>query len=359
MSIWERVVWSGTNWVNEIDVADPPVDPAGPNPVWTVGVSIPGPTVGGTGYDRDSFGNIIRVAKPTETFYGDYTMNTSNGSLKNLIIVGRLIIGNGVANPKIRNVEVRAPGTGTYGDEYTAVETQRGTGVLIEFCEVYSVSPGWAASNGVGHKNYTIRWSHIHHVTDALRVHTSGDNSGPANVLMEGVWTRDHLVVSPDPSGISRTDNMTHSDGIEIEGGSNIVVRGCRFDSYISKDYGSNVTWGSTTSPYAAMSYGASGGKALTQANSCIIVVSNTGVTSGLVIEDNWFNGGKIALNFGNAGNAGNDAIIRRNKFNHDQWFVGHAIDIDATGTNIVVGSGADANVYADTGALVTVRRNA
>ena len=312
-------------------------DPGGePTPAPTAFVSgTTKPTASNTGVGGDGTTHTLTARA------GDLVVTTSNQTYTDLDIAGRVIIGNGITGTKLSHCKIR--GSGTYTSEVYMVDTDGGTNTTIEFCEIYCQS-GWGGSNGVGAKNYTIRRSNIHHVTDGLRINRSGNAStqNPAAVI-EDNYVHDLIVRTPDPL-YSRTDNKTHSDCIEIEGCDSARIYGNNFAAYHSTDGSSNVNRvtisGSLLMPTTSTGTGT---YPFSQANAAIMYADNTPPINNVTVEKNWFGGGEVTINHRDKGTG----TIRNNRFDRGSF---KSVPIfPATSTTFTISG----NTYEDNGAAI------
>lgn len=119
--------------------------------------------------------------------------------------------------------------------------------------------------------------------------------TGKANVTIEGCWFHDLTFFSPDPT--HNSDNQTHNDCIQWEGGTNVTIRGNRFDGYYTLAVGNPTAhpkvdgvgnlW--PVSPYSNKH----------RALSILMVNAASGRPDpdNLIFEHNWANGGAVGIN--------------------------------------------------------------
>lgn len=343
MPFWERVVWTNGAWTKAPVFTEPEPLPSDP---FVVGTTVPSALNTGTGFNRDGFGNVVTVAKPTTVHTGDYTANTANEVIQNTIITGRIIVS--AANVKIRNCEIKI-GTQSSDGRYGIHNTTTGaTGTVVEFCEIYGANPSTYV-NGIGVKDFTAFRCHIHHVVDAFRVYTA---TGVAtNVVMEANYSHDMLLLTPDVafSG-TRADNKTHCDIVQLQGGAGTVIRGNYFNGTRAL-----ASWGATTdgsdyvlntsatSPFPPVS---SGGVLHAQCNSAIIVTPDIGQVTNLLVENNWLSGGEATFHAGSSSNTGFTGTMRNNIFTKDTF--------NSTSGSPYTGSNTPLSVYIDSSVSVT-----
>lgn len=276
---------------------------------------------------------------------GTFTVTAamSGQTISNLNISGNLIIDSGVTEVHFVNCLIR--GVGFTGSDLIKINAPVSANITFDFCEIRS-DDNWIGAIGIGRDGMVVRRCYVHHLTDAIRV-TGNDTVVEGNVLGP------LLLRTPDIQ--TRTDNKTHSDVIQIEGGARARIRGNKLFAMATTDGSSNVTHILSADPFTPTTSTDTNGRAHPQALSALMFTPNVGAVTDFLVEGNWIYGGEIAINAGSAGNSTSIGSIINNKFDRNQWYLGHTIDIDPTGTDIT----ATGNVYMDNSAAVTVRRNA
>lgn len=288
------------------------------------------PDATNTGYGKEG-----RTATLTP-YSGDYTVSASNQTIQNLDISGRVTIGSGVTGTRIINCRIRGGYTGS--SEVSVINCSSGSNTTIEFCEI-SHSGNWGGINGIGTKNFTIRRCNIHNVVDGIRVNTAGSatTANPAATI-EDNYIHDLILRTPDPL-YNRSDNKTHSDGVQVQGGSNIRIFGNTIRGYHSTDGSSNVTnvTGSDQTPTS------SGGTPFPQTTSAIMFSADTPPITNTTVSKNWIGGGAVSINHRNEGTG----TISGNRFDRGS-FLNTPIYPSTSSTFTISG-----NVYEDNGASV------
>lgn len=210
------------------------------------------------------------------------------------------------------------------------------TNVELEDCDLIPDVPTLWQNGLLGH-DYTLTRCKIQHVPDGCGVYNTNSPTGDVGVTVQmchisklGWWY-------PDPN---QTDG-THADGIQIQGGSDMVVRGNYIDAHFDTSIGDS-PWSRNSSPnYEALS--------------CLMYTPNVGDITDSVVDKNWLFGGEISVNCGDDDNSGNDlGDFTDNRFGHDQYYTEHTLDFDSGASFYASG-----NIYDDTEAAVTVRTNA
>lgn len=165
--------------------------------------------------------------------------------------------------------------------------------------------------------------------TDAVGVKVASDNiNGPIrceiryNFLDELSWWW-----APTGGIVHPSDNDTHNDTIQWQGGTGLKVIGNYLGGTISDTVGTFDT--------------AANGNARTNnvdnhksSLACLMITdSPRGTLFDGVVTDNWFFEGKMAVNAGSDALTGSLGIFHRNRFFENQWLVGWAMGTDASNT--------------------------
>lgn len=127
--------------------------------------------------------------------------------------------------------------------------------------------------NGIIGNNFTVRNTEIKGVIDSL--HITG-----SDVLVEGSWLHDNLFYANDPN---QKSGPSHADSIQIQGGSNIVIR----NNVIEDAYSSAVQ--TTQDRGAVTGLKITGNKINGGGCSVNIALGSLGPLQGTVITDNTF----------------------------------------------------------------------
>ena len=116
---------------------------------------------------------------------------------------------------------------------------------------------------------------------------------------IEGNYVHDLFYAGPDPN---HSDNHTHNDGVQIQGGGNIKIIGNTLDALAG-------TASTLTSPY----FPAVTGQA-------IALTPNVSAIHDLLIDRNWMDGGAQSIGGTVAQGLGSGIVISNNRFGHLQW---------------------------------------
>lgn len=315
----------------------------------------------------DSF--VMDVTEPTESntgprlattavHNGNVTLTTAQVFERNEVN-GRIIIPQNASGRIIIRDNIIDASGGTYTSQKAVIEVHPNTGaeVVIEHNEIR----GKVGMIGIGTRRFTAIRNHVHHVEDAFRLSNVNGAGASLSVEIAGNFLEGLIMRSPDPYN-TRTDNKTHSDVIQIEGGDGAYIHGNALHAYSTTDGTSNVGWVQNASPWLPVATGTPGASAHPQALSGIMLTPASGLApiTNLRANRNWIYGGEVGINGGSGRNSTTTGELIGNRFDRTQWRATHTIDLDATATGLLTppAGTADANIYTDTGASVTVRRN-
>ena len=259
---------------------------------------------------------------------GDLVVTQPRMTIENLRINGRLIIR--AADVLVRNCWVQGAANPSKDNQALVDCTHaRCVGFVIKDSVLAPQTPtyGW---NGISGHDYTACRLDIYRTVDGGRVYNGnpGMGSAPSNVVFTSCWIHGMALFAPDPN---HSDNRTHNDIIQIEGGSGTKIIGCRLEGYIAKSWPrmnpgtSDPTLRSANVWAAPHPYSASGRCVTT---SCIQITPNVGGVTNLQIDGNWLYGGAVGINAANrcrhsGVNGGNLGAIVNNRFDRTQGLQG------------------------------------
>jgi hypothetical protein len=300
--------------------------------------------------DATNTGVLPNVSRTTST--GNITLGT-NGVLQNRNVLGRVIITG--ANVIVRNCRI----SGGASNPGPLIECYSGSvsNAQIIDCDIGMLDNSnahWNWNGPTGH-GFTLLRCNIHHTTDGVGIFKTSANGGGAGVTynagvtVKQCWIHDLAWWTAATGGVVHSDTETHSDGIQIQGGTHVQILGNTIDAYLAKQYAHWWTVGqSLTEPYnfiAAQSlptpapyYGGpyQGGRAYLFPDrgtgtfatgrynvgqlAALMINNNVGRVHSLTVTDNWINGGKAAINGGLVRASGeNLGTFHRNKFDRGQ----------------------------------------
>ncbi len=234
---------------------------------------------------------------------------------------------------KVRHCILR--GQGVDGGKSTSAVVGGGAqldrqGLVIEDTLIdFSGRENWFA-DGVQGSNLTVRRSEIVRGTDGVGLMTAAGNA-----LIETSWIHDGAYATwtastPEPKP-SHANLATHNDGVQIQRGKNLTIRG----NFIGGVHGTIAGSGDDYDTSCVMI-----GQAVDS--------SYANKIDNVLVEKNWFRGGAASVNlFYRNGNDLSGVTIRGNRFLRDRGYY------------ILKGAGVKAriegNVFDDTGAPVTI----
>ncbi|MCU1458700.1 MAG: Esterase [Actinomycetia bacterium] len=236
------------------------------------GVSSLGP--GGVGQIGPSNAAIMRPS-------GSITITTPGQVVENINVSGTITIN--ANNVTVRNFRAQ-----------NVVQNANNGGMLLEDGEVYG--GGSFTGDGIAWANYTLRRMNVHNTFDGLKAH--------GNVLIENSWVHDMNEFKGLQYGAG---GYSHNDGLQTSSGSNITIRGSRFER--------------------------------TGFNSAIFIDADQGPIGNVLIENNFIDGGGFSLysiqsrsapQFGVPTNV----VVRNNVFGSDHLFDYAVLGGGATWTN-------------------------
>jgi len=278
----------------------------------------------------------------------------SGKTYSNLDVRHTVVPGPNVGNVTYRNCIFRGPMTLPMGISslYTMYRPHKRGFTFID-CTFRPQHPNfrWVGLQGYG---FTLRRCDASKLVDQVEVFNTnngpkgaGDNSlrnGPCDVVIEQCYFHDSAYWGPSVDTGKARDG-SHSDGIQWEGGTGLVVRGNYFTGKLRGQYQPNYLGGDTT-------------------NSAMMIKPDAGNISGGVITKNWFGGGAVTINVADAPAKKryitNVGSITHNHFYRDQFYSPTAILVGTTkkGTHTKIGVSTTNNVFVANGKAVPVIRN-
>jgi hypothetical protein len=237
---------------------------------------------------------------------GDLNLTTPGQVVEGLDIHGYVNVT--APNVTIRDSIVRGGTTPTRGRGLIRDTTASATNLLVEDTELAPDRPS-VYLDGLQGWNFTARRLDIHGTVDGVKIHGN-------KVRVESSWIHDLVAYDHDPA---QNGGPSHNDGVQILGGSGIVLTGNSI----------------------------SGGPA-----SGIQVTQSQGSVRGLVIEGNFIDRGTCAVKLQNAPLSTLGPVVARdNRIGSGVTIAG--CGILRTGATVLQESG---NAWADTAKAVTAR---
>jgi len=278
----------------------------------------------------------------------------------NLDIRNTVIPGSTVGNVTYKNCFFRGPAvrpTGTTG-LFTAYRPHQRGFVFID-CTFLPQLPDYRWVGVVGYGFKLLRCD-ISIVVDNVEVYVSstaapGENpDGLCDVIIQQCYFHDSaffaygITDTSDPrwGGGETSTNGSHSDGIQWEGATGLIVQGNYFTGKLASVYVPGLGGGTNTST-----------------NSAMMIKPDVGAISGATITQNWFSGGSVSVNVADAPTKSRYiddlGTLSSNRFGHDQLYAPTVILVGTTvsGAHTTIAVTATGNVYDDTSAAVAITR--
>lgn len=274
-----------------------------------------------------TFGVWTGVEKPTAantgatgtltTLMGDQVITTPGTVLEDLDIHGKVSIR--AADVILRNCNIRGNATASTNSGIVDCTHSACLRALIEDCTIYAENPSVWWTGILGH-DYTARRVNVHHVVDFFGCYNTNNTAALLNVLIEQCYGHDMSCLSPDPN---HTDNHTHNDGIQIQGGGGVTAR---YNNLVCTP-GSGSTPGVTPT-------------------SSIMVTPNLSACPSLVFVDNWLDGGAAVINISDKGKGtATSGWIANNRFGRTSSGYMMLVDVTLTGfTGLPAATALDTN---------------
>lgn len=314
------------------------------------------------GVTKPVAGNVgigLVAPTPVNTYDGDILITTAGTTIENLVVNGRILVR--AANVTVRNCWVRGGAAVTSGN--TALidcNHSAAFNVLVEYCLLVPRNPSVYVNGMIGH-DYTVRRTETFHGVDGFGIYNTSNSNGPARVVIESSWAHDVYYYSPDPN---HGDNRTHNDGgVQVQGNSQITLRGSRLECNVSTVAGNGYP-GASPAPVASNPYFPSA------TGQAVGITPNVGAVTSFLMELCWLDYGAQSFTaipgaFSAAATVGE---IRGNRFGRNQPTLTKGgvsakravlVDPNLSFTNMVAATGADTNgnVFEDTGLPVTIYR--
>lgn len=258
---------------------------------------------------------------------------TSDLTLRRTIINGRVVLPSNASGTVIledclvdaRDVQISSP--------RPAIEQHVNSGAELILKNVEII--GKTGIIGIGYRRFTAINVHIHHVEDAIRLHNSGGVGQALNVEVAGSLLGPLILETPDPY-ITRTDQKTHPDVVQIEGGQGAYLHGNAMLAYHTTDGTSNVDWvRDTPTPQIPVAPGTPNSRPHPQALSGVILTPNVSPITDFAIDYNWIEGGEMGFHAASSSNSTSTGHANHNRFDKGQWLAGWAMGIHSSATGI------------------------
>jgi hypothetical protein len=350
---------------------------------------------------QDNVGVLSGVARPN-VFSSDITINTDDTVYSNATFNCRVKIQ--AARARFYNClfagNASPPASNTNLVECTHANC---VDAYFEDCSVIPGTPSKRWQIGIAGHDYILNRVYIDGSVDGLNIFKSGVGSGYQTNVQAiqcefgnlGYWT------ASATNDVHPSDRITHNDAIQHMGGGGTLIRGCTVKGYYRRQYAHWQSSNYPTEPYAPItlnsladggpwfgipdrnikvpgsggtlangryntSYSSTSGQAGSLAS--LMIGDDVGYSFDLRVYGNWFYGGEFCINGGGNANPGGGVSLGqfyRNKFARDmgnQGSGGDPMTLNCQGggwsaaTVDAPTSGANANVYMDTGLPILPR---
>lgn len=315
----------------------------------TIGGALGGWIYGANGtYKPSAATSGVPAGTVLTTHTGSYTITTPGTTITAMNITGGVDIK--AANVTISASKGVGPSAGSGGSSVVDCRWTGCINALVTDCELAPAVPATSFNSAMGH-DVTWQRCNMHAGTDGVRSSTNNHDGGNigsnANVFLLGNYIHGLAGWVNDPAAPVNSGpepHASHNDPWQPEGGNHATAIGNFFDGRIDP------TLGHGTATAATWNGGNHFISGVLNTNSCNQFNTNTTatVTTGLVVNNNWFDYGYIALNA--ALGAGNHFdSIQNNLFGHHTT---SGVHINLVGTTVGTLAG---NAFEDHVGTITV----
>jgi len=201
------------------------------------------------------------------TLSGDQVVTVAGTTIEDKDIYGKVTVR--AANVTLRNCRIRGNATQSSNSGLVDATHSSVSNLLIEDCTLAAGTPSVWWTGIIGH-DYTARRCNISQVVDGFGVYNTANPSAHSGVLIELNYVHDLSCISPDPN---HSDNKTHGDVVQIQGGGYVIIRNNHFDATPSSTSTAGV-----------------------KPTSCVMITPNVSACPGNVITGNWLYGVSAAV---------------------------------------------------------------
>lgn len=150
---------------------------------------------------------------------GNITVTVAGTIVQNLDLQGKVIIK--AANVTVRRCRIKGIAGGDQGaDGLVDCRDAAAIGTLVEDCELAPTTPSYMWNSVMGH-DVTVRRCNMYGTTDSVGIYNTNAPGQPITSVVEDSYMHDYVWWANDPY---QTDG-THNDGLEIQGGTDLVMR--------------------------------------------------------------------------------------------------------------------------------------
>lgn len=248
--------------------------------------------------------------------------------------------------------EFRGPSPGPASTNSAAKCTDVATlRTRFEFCDFIARSPTNHFNALSGH-DYTAHRCYVKNFVDGFNVYNTAAPGAASNVRLEGNCVELLSYFSPDPT---QSDNATHNDCVQHQGGSGTVIVGNTLAGFVDPAVGN-----ANEPPTTDGSGNHTGGYRYSRspipdgfwANAAIQFNNNVGNSMNVTVDRNWIDGGGASINVPSTACTG--LAITGNRFGQHAR-LGSGFNIIAPSALVITVTG---NVDESTGAAANHRAN-
>ena len=318
-------------------VAEP--SPVDPNYVLPDGTPL-GPADMGTldVYTGTGAGDLLTISATDQVYYG-----VDFGSTR-VKIEG--------ARTKLRHCRWNMDRGGNTRDSLLIDTMAAAVGVELENLDINASYQGNPGMSAIGGRNYTLRNSRLRNFTDFISAFMQTSAGGDLGVLLEGNWLSDMTFwAHPNTGVVHPSDDITHCDLLQGQGGKGIDVIRNRLDAHYSTTLGTGTpgsgdefvpgtgytnAWG-VSKRYEIVEgngqFSAGQPGAFLGGSIAALMFSNggRGDMGDNNILDNWGSGGAQWLNAGGYVGTAPFLTVHRNKIKRDQRQSNGQLSVKAT----------------------------
>lgn len=201
--------------------------------------------------------------------YGDIVVTQPGTVIDGLDVFGFITVR--TTDVTIRNSRVRGSGPGSFNTGLINANHRDVRRLVIEDVTLVPDHPSVWINGVIGH-DFTARRVNTYHVVDGFNIYNIHGTA--ANVRVESSWVHDLAYFSPDPN---HSDNRTHNDAVQIQGGSNVQIVGNMLSAWLATSVGTQ------NYRYPEAGFG-------------VIVTPNVNAVTASRIDANWFDGSYIPV---------------------------------------------------------------
>lgn len=225
----------------------------------------------------------IRVPKSSLTVHNGTHTPVANTTYERLLIKGRASVN--VAN--VTYIDCFFEGSTTNVDTCINATGANVSNLNIIHCTLKPATPS-ESTNGINGHDFTLYRCLIEDSVDCIGLFNTHAPGQPINVTIQGSML--HKMAYFSPCSYQPSDNQTHNDAIQIQGGTGAIITGNTINAF----YGA-------AGSHQPQNFGTSPSGWPNPSLACILFNNNVGNTGLHNITENWFEGGYLPINCGGA----------------------------------------------------------